>query len=45
MISASDSGLSSALVLLDFSASFDTVDQSMLVYKVVHAIGSKGAVV
>jgi len=39
---ASDSGLVSVLVLLDLSAAFDTIDQSILLQRVEHVIGIKG---
>ncbi len=42
LLSASDKGLLSALVLLDFTAAFDTIIHYMLLQRLEHLIGIEG---
>ena len=43
LLIASDNGLVSVLVLLDLSAAFDTIDHNILLQRLEHQIGIKGA--
>ena len=42
LLTASDEGLVSVLVLLDSSAAFDTIDHHILLQRLEHLIGIKG---